>query len=123
MKKTLLLFTVTFLFFSCEKDYLTPEIPYLIPRNEVPEWLKEKISKDEATIKSDPKLMPNYGAWIRYEFQGEKYYEYDNPLSSLSRNPYSQDGVRVNTTIAPFTDYWNDKCCEKFVWKAPNYHG
>ena len=116
MKNTLLFFTVTFLCFSCEKDYL-------IPSNEVPEWLKEKISQDEAIIKSDPKLMPNYGAWLRYEFQGEKYYEYDNPLSSLSRNPYSQDGVRVNTTIAPFTDYWNDKCCEKFVWKAPNYHG
>ena len=115
MKKALFLFTVTFLCFSCEKDFL-------IPRNKVPDWLKEKISQDEATIKSDPKLMPNYGAWLRYEFQGEKYYEYDNPLSSLSRNPYSHDGVRINTTIAPFTDYWNDKCCEKFIWKAPSYN-
>ena len=114
MKKTFLLFAIILFCSSCEKDYL-------IPDSEVPDWLKDKISQDEATIKSDPKLMPNYGAWIRYEFQGEKYYEYDNPLSSMSRNPYSGTGDRINTTIAPFTDYWNNKCCEAYVWKAPNY--
>ena len=115
MKKTIIFFAVILLCLSCKKDYL-------IPGNEVPLWLKEKISDDEATIKRDPKLMPNYGAWIRYEYQGNKYYEYDNPLSSLSRNPYSQDGVRINTMNAPYTNYWTDKCCERFVWKAPNYH-
>jgi hypothetical protein len=116
MKNIYFLFALSILFFSCEKD------DYLIPNEEVPEWLKERISEDEATIKSDPKLMPNYGAWIRYEFQGAYYYEYDNYLSSLSRNPYSQEGVRVDLTIAAFTDYQTDKCCKKFVWKAPSYH-
>ena len=82
MKKTLFLLMMTLLVNSCENDY------YLIPANEVPKWLKEKIAEDEATIKEDPKLMPNYGAWLRYEFNDERYYEYDNPLSSLSRNPY-----------------------------------
>jgi len=115
MKKIFFLFAIVLSCLSCEKDYL-------IPNSEVPKWLKDKISQDEATIKSDPKLMPNYGAWIRYEFQGDKYYEYDNPLSSLSRNPYSESGERINTTVAPYTNYWNDKCCERFVWKAPNYH-
>ena len=65
--------------------------------------------------------MQNYGAWLSYEFNGEIYYEYDNPLSSLSRNPYSHDGVSVNMTVAPFTNYEQDKCCEKFVWIATNY--
>lgn len=114
MKKILLLLTMTFLLSSCEKDYL-------IPNNKVPKWLKEKIDEDEATIKEDPKLMPNYGAWIRYEFNHERYYEYDNPLSSTSRNPYSETGERVNTLEKPYTEYWDEKCCEIFVWKAPRY--
>ena len=115
MKKTFFLLAIILTCLSCKKDYL-------IPNNEVPSWLKDKISQDEATIKSDPKLMPNYGAWIRYEYQGDKYYEYDNPLSSLSRNPYSEAGVRINTTVSPYKAYWNDKCCKIFIWKAQNYH-
>ena len=47
--------------------------------------------------------------------------EYDNPLSSLSRNPYSEAGVRVNTMEEPYIEYWDNKCCETFVWKAPKY--
>jgi hypothetical protein len=115
MKKILLSTAFVFLLLSCEQEYL-------IPANEVPKWLRERIAEDEATIKEDPKLMANYGAWIRYEFNNEKYYEYDNPLSSLSRNPYSETGVRINTLEEPFTEYWNQKCCEKYVWKAPNYN-
>ena len=93
----------------------------MIPDNEVPKWLKEKIAEDEATIKEDPKLMANYGAWIRYKFNDERYYEYDNPLSSLRRNPYAESGERINTQESPFTEYENRKCCENYVWKAPGY--
>src|SRR5664279_1924641 len=103
MKKALILFAIILSCLSCSKDYL-------IPSTDIPHWLKDKISHDEATIKSDPKLMPNYGAWIRYEYLVEEYYEYDNPLSSQSRNPYSEAGERINTYIAPYTIYWNDKC-------------
>lgn len=115
MRNIITLIVITLFGISCEKDYL-------IPNSEVPKWLREKISADEATISSDPKLMPNYGAWLRYEFQGYRYYEYDNPLSSLSRNPYSEAGVRVNTMVVPYTDYATRKCCERYVWKAPRYH-
>jgi hypothetical protein len=115
MKKALLLFAIIVSCLSCRKDFL-------IPNGEVPGWLKDKISQNEATIKSDPKLMPNYGAWIRYEYQGEKYYEYDNPLSCAISNPWSEAGEQINTSISPYTNYWNDKCCEMFVWKAPEYH-
>jgi len=66
--------------------------------------------------------MQNYGAWIRYEFKGNTYYEYDNHLSSESRNPYSHEGSRINITVLPYTDYANNKCCKQFVWKAPKYH-
>ena len=114
MKTALLLVTIALLFFSCGKDNSSSN-------SAIPEWLKVQIAQDEATIKTDPKLMQNYGAWYSYEFKGETYYEYDNLLSSLSRNPYSKEGVRVNTAVVPFTDYWNQKCCEKLVWKAPNY--
>ena len=114
MKKALLLVTIALLFFSCGKDDSSAD-------SDVPEWLKVKISQDEATINSNPALMQNHGAWYSYEFNGETFYEYDNPLSSESRNPYSKEGVRVNCTVAPFTDYWNQKCCEKLVWKAPHY--
>jgi hypothetical protein len=115
MKKTIFLFAIILSCLSCEKDYL-------VSNKEVPKWLRDKISQDEATIKTDSKLMPNWGAWIRYEFKGNKYYEYDNPLSSSSRNPYSESGERINTFADPYKDYWNDKCCEIYVWKAPNYH-
>ena len=114
MKKALLLVTIALMFFSCANDDSSAD-------SDIPEWLKVKISQDEATIKSNPALMQNHGAWYSYEFNGETFYEYDNPLSSESRNPYSKEGVRVNITVAPFTDYWNQKCCEKLVWKAPHY--
>ena len=114
MHKLLLLFIITVFLTACEKDYLVPE-------NEIPEWLKVRIAEDEAIIKEEPKFMANYGAWLRYEFNNEKYYEYDNPLSSLSRNPYSETGERINTQVPPFTEYWFKKCCERYVWKAPRY--
>ena len=114
MKKALYFIIIALLFFSCGKDNSIFE-------SDIPEWLKVKIAQDEATIKTDPKLMQNYGAWYSYEFKGETHYEYDNLLSSESRNPYSKDGFRINTAEKPFTDYWNQKCCEKLVWKAPNY--
>ena len=115
MKKSLVILIISIICISCEKTFLIPE-------DEIPDWLKKSILKDEEIIKSDPKLMQNYGAWIRYEFKGVMYYEYDNPLSSESRNPYSQDGVRIDTTVAPFTEYGKDKCCERFIWKAHKYH-
>lgn len=108
---TILLLTV-----ACEK-----EKDFLIPASEIPDWLQAQIKEDEKTIASDTKRMPNFGAWIRYTFNNEYYYEYDNPLSALSRNPYSWKGVRVDVTQVPYTNYWQDKCCEQYVWKAPKY--
>ena len=108
---TILLVTV-----ACEK-----EENFLISSTEIPAWLQEQIEEDEKIIDADPKRMQNFGAWIRYEFNDAYYFEYDNPLSSLSRNPYSQEGIRVDVFQAPYTNYWKDKCCEQYVWKGPKY--
>ena len=114
MRPTLFLFIVIILCLSCEKEYL-------IPKSEVPGWLKERISKDEQIIKSQPHLMQNYGAWYRYKFERDYFYEYDNPLSSSYGIIYSKDGASINTSIAPYIDYEDKKCCETLIWKAPNY--
>jgi hypothetical protein len=115
MKSILLLFAFALFLSSCNNDDIAL-------RSDLPTWLVKSINEDEAKIKSDPSKMSNYGAWFKYSFQGEYYYEYDNPLSSLIRNPYSQEGVSINTTVYPFTKYWDEKCCEELIWKAPNYN-
>ena len=112
----LTLATLLLLSVSCEK-----EEDLLIASADIPDWLYEQIQEDKKIIEADPKRMQNFGAWIRYEFNHAYYFEYDNPLSSLSRNPYSQAGIRIDVTQAPYIHYWSDKCCEQYVWKAPKY--
>jgi len=51
MKKILLVFFFSLLLFSCEKTL--PDVP----DNEIPAWLKTKISQDEQTIQDNPKLL------------------------------------------------------------------
>jgi len=64
MKKLALLIGFSFIFFSCEKDYLIPE-------NEVPDWLKAKIKQDEQKIVDSPKSLVLYGCWFRYNWQND----------------------------------------------------
>jgi len=115
MKKTALMVFFSFLLFSCEKDYL-------IPVKEVPEWLKAKINQDEQIIKDSPKLMNAYGAWLRYTWQNEYYFEYHNVLSSSSPRAISAKGDTLHIWADDInTDYCKEKCCKRYVWKAPNY--
>lgn len=88
---------------------------------EIPAWLQLQVTQDENSIAADEKRMENYGAWIRYEFKGSYYYEYDNPLSSLSRNPYSQEGIQIDVATTPYATYWQERCCKQYAWKAPRY--
>ena len=115
MKKLALLITFSFVFFSCEKDYL-------IPNKEVPKWLKEKIEQDEQIIKDSPQLMNSYGAWLRFKWQNEYYFEYHNVLSSSLPSPISAKGDTLHFYATDTnTDYYKEKCCKEYVWKAPNY--
>lgn len=103
---------VVFLTASCEKNFMSPG-------KEMPVWLKVKIAEDESVIKSDPKLMNNYGAWIRYEFRDKYYYEYDNPLSSFYFYLYTEEGNQLNISDLPLSEYLDEKCCPLYLWKAP----
>ena len=87
----------------------------------VPEWLRDRVAQDEASIAADSTKLRSYGAWIRYNFKNELYYEYDNPLSSMARNPVTVEGEQVNLSDPFFTDYWNKRCCERYVWEGPRY--
>lgn len=115
MKKLALLFTFSILLISCEKDYL-------VPKNEVPKWLRTNISHEEKIIEDSPQLMNSYGAWIRFQWQNEYYFEYWNFLSSSSPKAYStnEDILTVNPWDTT-TDYYKEKCCKQIIWKGPNF--
>jgi hypothetical protein len=115
MKKIAFLLTFSFIFFSCEKDYL-------IPDKEVPEWLKARIQHDEDLIKDSPKLMYSYGAWLRYQWQNEFYFEYHNVLSESLPQPVSKNGdILPILVFDTTTEYYKEKSCKQYVWKAPEY--
>jgi hypothetical protein len=115
MRKIALMFFFSLIFFSCEKDFL-------IPDKEVPEWLKSKIKQEEQIIKESPQLMSAYGAWLRYDWQNEYYFEYHNELSSSFPRAISIKGDTLHIWANDVnTDYYKEKCCRQLVWEAPNY--
>jgi hypothetical protein len=114
MKKIALMFVLSIAFLSCEKTL--PDVP----DDEIPAWLKTRISQDEQTIQDYPKYMASWGAWIRYKWQKEYYFEYHNILSSSSVAPISENGDTLYYG-ATNMKYYNEKCCKQYVWKAPNY--
>ena len=87
----------------------------------VPEWLRVQIEQDKATIAADSTRLPSFGAWIEVRFKNDIYFEYDNPLSSMARNPVTMEGERVNLSDLFFTNYWNERCCARYVWEGPRY--
>jgi len=115
MRKIALLFVLSLFFFSCEKDYL-------IPDNEVPDWLKSDIKKQEQIIKESRRFMCSYGAWLRYDWDHEYYFEYHNELSSSSPKAISTNGDTLHIWANDVnTEYYKEKCCRQLVWKAPKY--
>lgn len=115
MKKITFLFLLSFFLYSCEKDYL-------VPKSEVPDWLKTEISKAEKTIKESPAGLTSYSAWIRYQWQNEYYFEYNAGASSSSPKAISatQDTLRLNPWDTT-TDYFKERCCRQIIWKGPKY--
>jgi hypothetical protein len=115
MKKPALYILFFTILLSCEKDYL-------IPGNEVPEWLKSKISQDEQLMKEHPSSCLYYGGWLRYSWQDEYYFEFHCSCSSSSPLPISVKGDTLHIIANDATtDYYKEKCCRQIVWKAPKY--
>ncbi len=109
------LIVLVFLFSSCEKRQFVSE-------DEIPQWLKEAIEVAETEIEeSDPKMMVNHGAWIRYEFEKDYYFQYENMLSSVMYQIYNFEGVGIDSLNILYNTFNEERCCKKYVWKAPDY--
>jgi hypothetical protein len=115
MKNLALLITFSFVFFSCQKDYY-------ISNKEVPKWLKDNIEQQEQIIKDSPQLMNSWGAWLRFNWKNEYYFEYHNVLSSSLPRAISTNGDTLHFYATDAnTEYFKEKCCKEYVWKAPKY--
>jgi len=114
MKKLLIITLLSISILSCKKDYLIPE-------SEIPDWLKSQIKVSEQKIKEDPSKMPAYGAWVRFNWKNDYYFEYSNPLSSYIGGPISFDGDTLKISDPLLMDYSKEKCCMRYVWKGPGF--
>lgn len=110
MKKLLIVLLVSISTLSCEKDNL-------IPKKDIPDWLKESIDALEQKIEAEPTTSQAYGSWVRYEWKNNYYFEFINPISSLSATPKDMNGDLLNN----YSEYLNEKCCMRYVWKGPKY--
>lgn len=114
MKKLLIpLILVSISTLSCEKDNL-------IPKKDIPDWLKENIKALEQEIKADPTTILSYSSWVRYEWKNNYYFEFINPISSSFPIPKTISGEMLNIYTDPLAiEYPNEKCCMRYVWKGP----
>lgn len=114
MRISVLLLMLVVVLVSCQKEELAHE-------SEVPQWLKEWIDTAENSIESNPDKLPNFTAWIRFEYADKYYYEYACPLCSTYSFPRDENGDEINPYEDPYLEYWEKRCCQKYVWKAPDY--
>ncbi len=99
------------LLISCERQYL-------LPSDEVPGWLKTRIAEIEDEIRANPRSGLDIGAWVRYEYQDQYYFEWHNPLSSSFPPIYDFDGDMMTFSWDSNDEYQKDKCCKKYIWKG-----
>lgn len=108
---------------ACKKEEdVTKEI-------DIPLWLQEEIDMYEKELEDDPNSYNSYGAWMRYKYNDQYFFEYENMLSSYSWGSimYDYDGVVYydndlpNTDAAVLSDYDDLKCCMEYVWKGENH--
>jgi hypothetical protein len=114
LRKFVFIYFFSVIFFSCEKTL------HDVPDNEIPLWLKTRISQHEQIIRDNPKSMSSWGAWIRYKWQKGYYFEYQNIMSSSTVAPITENGDTLYYG-ATHLKYYEEKCCKQYVWRAPNY--
>ena len=115
MKKILSIIFLAILTFSCEKDDLVPE-------EELPDWLLDQIELQEQAVADNSKSGYAFSSWIRYQWNSEYYYQYWDMALSFIPSPIShtRDTLDISQGGAN-ADYSNEKCCEVYVWRGPNY--
>ena len=114
MKRLSLVFMFVVSSLSCERELL-------IPDSEVPEWLKDRITHDEALIQDSPQSGLDFAAWIRCKYDGKYYFEYLNLLSSTFPSIYNYEGVRVMSSPDEYQTFYSQRCCKQYVWKGKSY--
>ena len=119
MKRALLLFSISFFLFACEKDSL--ETGYLVPIEELPDWLISSIEYDEEVIETSQKYYSAYGSWSRSKWNNEYYYKYFNLVSSTIPQPISHLGDTLDIPPLTSTDFYKERCCTEYVWKGLRY--
>lgn len=114
MKSFIFLLFPVFFLFSCEKENQ-------IPASEIPGWLKDQIAQDAKLMESDDRPDLALAAWIRFQYHGESYFEYHNPLLSSGPPVYDWDGNKVYWGQENYLDYENGKCCKRYIWYGSSY--
>jgi hypothetical protein len=110
MKRVLLLLLPVIMLTACEKQNL-------VPSGDVPGWLKELIREAEEGQSTTPMLASDMGAWVRYKYEGNYYFEWINPIMSSFPPVYDVAGDQVMEQ-AVYAPYQTGKCCKKYVWKG-----
>lgn len=113
MKRVILLLLPVIMLVACEKQNL-------VPSGEVPPWLRDMIREAEAGISSPPMFATDMGAWVRYRYEGNDYYEWRNPIMSSFPPVYNRAGFKL-TEQSVYIPYQNGKCCMKYVWKGSSF--
>lgn len=114
MKKSLLILLFFLSISACTKDKM-------LPQDEIPNWLKERILEDEELIKSNPQSGRDIACWMRYEYSDNYYFEYLNLLMSSFPPVYDYEGNEFIFYTDPDSDYSKKKCCKIYVWKGASY--
>lgn len=89
---------------------------------ELPQWLINKIEKDENEIKANDQIWYASGKWIKTKWNNIYWYEYTNVLSSIASGPISHSGDTLdfyNNFL--FKQYNSEKRCQSLIWKGPNH--
>lgn len=81
-----------------------------------PDWLTDEISQMETPVEYAGTTV------YAYEWQNDYYFEYHNVLSSSLPQPVSAKGDAIHFYVFETTkDYYKEKCCKQYVWRAPKY--
>lgn len=114
MKRIFLAFFLGLIIISCEKEQFL-QVP------DIPLWLREKITHEEEIIKTDSHSGLEIAAWIRYEYDGNFYFEYLNLLNSARPTTYNIYGNLINFNFVSSQAYFTKRCCKLYIWRGPLY--